>query len=65
MLTVSNINDESFGSLVDILNISEQEILVIKFLNKEVLLPNNRNFVKLFDFENKKIIVDKIEQFIL
>jgi len=63
--SIYNINNEPFGSLVDILNISKQDILVIKFLNKEVLLPNNKNFVKLFDFENKKIIVDKIEQFIL
>ena len=55
----------SFGILVDVMCVPNQEILVIKYNEKEILLPNNDNFVRLFDFKNKKIIVDKIKQFIL
>ena len=54
-----------YGILSDVLIISKEEILVINYLEKEILIPNNKNFIKLFDFKKKIIIIDKIEQFIL
>ena len=62
VIDTKNIN---YGILIDIICVPNQELLVVEHRGKEILLPNNENFVKLFDFENKKIIVDKIKQFIL
>ena len=61
---IVDINNNAFGILEDVIIISEKEILVFKYLNKEILIPKVDEFVKLFDLKNKIIIIDKIEQFI-
>ena len=61
---IKNSDSKSFGVLEDIITIAGKELLVIIFNDKEILLPNVDEFVKLFDFENKTIIVSNFEQFI-
>jgi len=56
-------NDEEYGYLKDVLVLTGNEILVIDCNGKEVLVPNVEEFVKLFDFDKKLIIVSNIEQF--
>ena len=64
MLRNINSDSKSFGVLEDIITIAGKELLVIIFNDKEILLPNVDEFVKLFDFDNKTIIVSNFEQFI-
>ncbi len=62
-----NVIDEknnSFGSLIDVLDLNGNEVIVIEFNDKEILVPNVDEFVTLFDFKDRKIIVKNIEQFI-
>jgi len=61
---VQNDAGKPFGDLKDILIITGREILLIDYLEKEIMVPNVEEFVKLFDFENKIIIINSIEQFI-
>ena len=56
-------DDQEYGYLKDILVLTGNEILVIDCNGKEVLVPNVEEFVKLFDFDEKLIIVSNIEQF--
>ena len=61
---VKNENDKEYGFLKDVLVIAGREILLVEYLNKEIMIPNVEDFVKLFDFENRNVIINKIEQFI-
>ena len=61
---VENDIGKSFGYLKDVLVIVGREILLVKYLEKEIMIPNIEEFVKLFDFENKIVIISNIEQFI-
>ena len=56
-------DNQEYGYLKDILVLTGNEILVIDCNGKEVLVPNVEEFVKLFDFDEKLIIVSNIEQF--
>ena len=53
-----------YGTLKDVIVIGTTEILLIDYLKKEVLVPNVKEFVKLFDFENEQIIINNFEQFL-
>jgi len=59
------INDANleYGYLKDILVLTGNEVLVIDCNGKEVLLPNVEEFVKLFDFDKKIIVVSNVEEF--
>ena len=61
---VENDNQKSFGYLKDVLFIAGREILLVEYLEKEIMIPNVEEFVKLFDFENKIVIINNLEQFI-
>ncbi len=61
---VENDNEKPFGYLKDVLVIAGREILLVEYLEKEIMIPNIKEFVKLFDFENKIVIIKNIEQFI-
>ena len=61
---IENSNGEKFGLLKDVLFVGDKEILLVEFLEKEIMIPNVNEFVKLFDFENEIVIVDNMEQFI-
>ena len=60
---IINDTDQVCGYLKDILVLTGNEVLVIDYDGKEVLLPNVEEFVKLFDFDKKIIIVSNVEQF--
>ena len=55
---------KAYGFLKDILLISGKEILLVEYHEKEIMIPNVESFVRLFDFENKIVIINNIEQFI-
>jgi len=61
---VKNDNEKPFGYLKDVLVITGREILLVEYLGKEIMIPNIEEFVKLFDFENRIVIINNIEQFI-
>ena len=56
-------DNQNYGYLKDILVLTGNEILVVDYDGKEILVPNVENFVKLFDFDEKIIIVSNFEQF--
>ena len=60
---IINDADLEYGFLKDVLVLTGNEVLVIDYNGKEVLLPNVEEFVKLFDFDKKIIIVSNVEQF--
>ena len=62
--SIKNAKDKSFGILEDVITVAGRELLVIVNNNREILLPNVDEYVELFDFENKTIIVNNFEQFI-
>ena len=53
--------DMNFGIVIDILNLPSNDIILAKFKNKEIMIPNIDNFIELFDFENKIIRVKNIK----
>ena len=60
---IINDNNQVYGYLKDVLVLTGNEILVVDCDGKEVLVPNVEEFVKLFDFNKKIIIVSNFEQF--
>ena len=54
-------NDESFGVTIDILNLPLNDVILVKFQNKEIMIPNADDFIELFDFKNKIIRVKNIK----
>lgn len=54
-------NDEMIGSIVNTIETSAHNILVIENDEKEIMIPLVDNFVKEIDFNNKKIYVELIE----
>ena len=59
---IVNDTNQVYGYLKDILVLTGNEILVVDCDGKEVLVPNVEEFVKLFDFDKKIIIVSNFEQ---
>ncbi|KAB2844183.1 MAG: 16S rRNA processing protein RimM [Melioribacteraceae bacterium] len=58
------INSKFFGSLVDVLNLPANDVYVIKNSEgKEVMFPALKKFIKSFDTENKKLVLDIDEDF--
>ena len=53
--------DVSFGTVIDILNLPSNNIILAKFNNKEIMIPNADDFIELFDFENKIVRVKNIK----
>ena len=53
--------DVSFGTVIDILNLPLNNIILAKFNNKEIMIPNADDFIELFDFENKIVRVKNIK----
>ena len=63
-LKVLDKNKKNLGVIIDILNFPSHDILLVKFNNKEIMIPNVRDFIELFDFEKKIIIVKNIKSLI-
>ncbi|MBQ7307377.1 MAG: PRC-barrel domain-containing protein, partial [Clostridia bacterium] len=51
-------NNTSYGRLEDIDNFGAGNILFVKNGEKEIILPQNKGFIKSYDLKNQQIIVD-------
>ena len=49
------------GEVVDILDLSGKDILVVKKEDREYMIPLEDEFVTLFDFENKRVTIKVID----
>tara|TARA_B100001750_G_C15001023_1_gene347412 strand:- start:159 stop:557 length:399 start_codon:yes stop_codon:yes gene_type:complete len=58
---VYNENNVVIGIVEDVLSLSGNDIIVVREDGKEFLIPLVDEFLMLFDFEDKKIIVNVIE----
>lgn len=52
---------ELIGPIVDIMEVPQGQILIIKKNDKEVLVPFVDEFIKEVDIENKKVVITPIE----
>jgi len=62
-----NVKDEfgnDCGIVKDIINLPSNDSLIINFNGKEIMIPILDNFIKLFDFKNKLIIIKDCEVFL-
>ncbi len=50
--------DIEIGNIIDILEYPQQEMAVVEFENREILIPLNAAFVRARDDENKKIVME-------
>ena len=50
--------------VIDLLNTSANDIIIVDYKNKEIMIPIIDQYVTLFDFENKLIKVSNIKSFI-
>ena len=62
-LQVFDDNNNCFGEIIDVLNIPANDVMIIEHENKEVMVPVVDHYIKLFDFENKLIIMKNIKDF--
>ena len=49
-----------YGNVIDILNLPSNDVLLVKFKDREIMIPNIDGFIELFDFENNIIKVKNI-----
>lgn len=56
--------DRLIGNVISILNYGSGDLFNIKYEDKEVLIPFNKEFVKNIDVKNKRIDVQLIEGFL-
>ena len=61
---VIDINQNSIGSVVDTMILPKQNLLVINTSKEEILIPFVDQYVKLFDKNNKIIILKDVESFL-
>jgi len=58
--SVQDMNKNIIGSVVDIVSLPTNNSMLVNSLNKrEILIPILDNFIELFDFDNKKVIINK------
>ena len=56
--------DNDCGIVNDIINLPSNDSLIINFNDKEIMIPILDNFIELFDFKNKLIIIKDCEVFL-
>ena len=56
--------DNDCGIVNDIINLPSNDSLIINFSGKEIMIPILDNFIELFDFENKLILIKNCEVFL-
>ena len=54
-------NERSLGIVIDVLNLPANDVILIEYKGKEVMIPNVDDFIKLFDFKNNIIRVKNIK----
>ena len=57
-------NDELIGKLVSVLNYGSGDLFNIKYKDREILIPYNKEFVKKINMKNRRIDVKLIEGFL-
>ena len=61
------VKDESeveYGLITDVINLPTNDSLIFSYKEKEVMIPIFDDFIELFDFENKVVIVKNSDVFI-
>jgi len=61
---VIDINKNNLGIVIDVVNLPTNNSLLIEYNNKEIMIPIIDDFIELFDFENKEIIIKNSNIFI-
>ena len=61
---VFNESKEKIGFVKDLFEIPGNPLLLIKMDEKEVMVPIAEEFIPLFDIENRKIVVCRIDDFL-
>ena len=61
---VKDESDNDCGIVNDIINLPSNDSLIINFNDKEIMIPILDNFIELFDFKNKLIIIKNCEIFL-
>ena len=57
-------NDKLIGKLISVLNFGSGDLFNVKYKDKEILIPFNKEFVKKIDMVNKRIDVQLIDGFL-
>lgn len=60
-MTVVTTDNETIGTVVDIMDTAAHDIIVVEDENTETLIPNVEHFVKDIDFDKKEILVNLLE----
>jgi 16S rRNA processing protein RimM len=60
-LTVEDNNGNPLGIINDVLILPANNVFVVEYNGKEVLIPDIKEFIKKVDLEEKKIVIDVIE----
>ena len=53
-----------YGIITDIINLPTNNSLIFSYEGKEIMIPISNDFIELFDFENKVVIVKNSDVFI-
>ena len=61
---VFDIDNNNLGIVIDVINLPTNNSLLIKYNNKEIMIPIIDDFIELFDFRNKEVIVKNSNIFI-
>ena len=61
---VFDIDNKNLGIVIDVINLPTNNSLLIKCKNKEIMIPIIDDFIELFDFKNKEVIVKNSNIFI-
>ena len=56
--------NNSYGEVIDIINLPSNDSLLINYNNKEVLIPIIDDFIELFDYENEIIVIKNSDVFL-
>ena len=61
---VFDIEENKIGKVLDVINLPTNNSMLIKYKDKEIMIPIIDDFIKLFDFSNKKIVIKNSKVFI-
>lgn len=57
-------NNCNYGKIIDVIILPTNNSILIDYNGKEIIIPIIEEFVKLFDFDNKTVILKNIEGFL-
>ena len=60
---VFDICNNNLGRVLDVINLPSNNSILIYYNNKEIMIPIIDDFIELFDFKNKKIIIKNSDFF--